>query len=178
MPHSETLEIFLREMQFHGKRQTMQKTFKRSHHFILNVPQNALMKIHQYLSEEEEEEEKDEALLLLSTLWTMWKSCSTVVLCALLRLEDRRRSSTRAAGSQRLVRTQSRTSAALPGSMLEIHWGGTAGDAEGDAAQLSAVHSPVRSFREETGAGMGVIKFCFLIIFPLKEMCSINSLIH
>lgn len=141
-------------MQFHGKQQTLQKTFKRSRHFILNLPQNTLMKIHPYLSEEEEE--KDEALLLLSTLWTMWKSCSTVVLCALLRLEDRRRSSTRAAGSQRLVRTQSRTSATLPGSMLEIHWGGTAGDTEGDAAQLSAIHSPVRSFREEAGAGMGV----------------------
>lgn len=60
-------------------------------------------------------------LLLLSTLWTMWKSCSTVVLWALLRLQERRRSSARAAGSQRLVRTQSWTSTVLPGSILWIH---------------------------------------------------------
>lgn len=53
--------------------------------------------------------------LLLSTLWTMWNSCSTVVLPALLKLQERRRRRSAAApGSQQLVGTRRRTS----GSML------------------------------------------------------------
>lgn len=59
-------------------------------------------------------------LLLLSTLCTMWKLCSTVVLCALLRLQQENRMSrmtrkrARGAGSPLLAWT----SVTLPSNML------------------------------------------------------------
>lgn len=87
----------------------------------MRITENSLLivrpNIHLFLPNSE----NPKILLLLSTLWTIWNSCSTVVLSALLKLQERRRRrSAAAAGSQQLIGTRTRTSAALLDSMMWV----------------------------------------------------------